>query len=94
MGNRSKFVVVSAAAATAAALAARRRARLRRAAENIQDAIMPTRGDWPFLDEKPIADEAHARGHRHLTLEARPHGVLEHPAFEHRRAGHGHPFSS
>lgn len=65
MGNRSKYVVVTAAAATAAA-AATRRARLREALAGIRDAILPSRVDDFPSTRKSDGDEAHAPGHQHL----------------------------
>lgn len=64
MGARSRYVAAS-AATVGAVLAARRRARLRRAAEGVRDAILPTHVvDLPY--EEGRADEAHAPGHQHL----------------------------
>lgn len=66
MGNRSRYVAVTAAAATAAVISARRRARLRQAADGVREAILPTHVvDLP-TDTRPEDDEAHAPGHRHL----------------------------
>jgi hypothetical protein len=66
MGNRSKFVAVTASAVGAGALVARRRARLRHMAEGIRDTVLPTHVmDLP-TDRPPGADEAHAPGHQHL----------------------------
>jgi len=66
MGNRSRYLAVTTAAATAAAVTARRRARLRRAAEGMRDAILPTHvADLP-TETKSAGDEAHAPGHQHL----------------------------
>jgi len=68
MGNRSKFVAVTAAAGALGlnALRARRRARLEHAAEGIVDAIMPSVADDAPSKPAPTADEAHAPGHQHL----------------------------
>lgn len=67
MGNRSKFVAVTAAAIGLAGLRARRRARLEPAAEGIVDAIMPSVLDDLPPKAAPIADDAHAPGHQHLA---------------------------
>ena len=84
MGNRSRYVATTAAAATAALVTARRRARLRRAAEGMREAILPTHA--VDLPGEPVAtvDEAHAPGHQHL-----PRGEDRDPAVERlrRRAG-------
>ena len=81
MGNRSRYVAVSAAVGAVgvrALLRARRRARLRRAAEGMVDAIMPSVADEaPSTTPVPVADEAHAPGHHHMRMTA---GVLEEPA--------------
>ena len=67
MGNRSRFIAVSAAAASAALIAARRRARRHAAADGIREAIMPTRAvDAPAEWVMP-PDPGHAPGHRHLS---------------------------
>lgn len=101
MGNRSRYVVVGSAAAGVAGVRAlvraRRRARLRRAAEGIVDAIMPSVHDSP-PPTTPIAigDDAHAPGHQHIQItaevrdEAPPPLVLERPFAKHRR-GLRHP---
>jgi hypothetical protein len=65
MGNRSRYVAVTAAAASAA-LVARRRARLRRGAEDLRDAILPTHVTDLHTAPPPGMDEAHAPGHQHL----------------------------
>jgi hypothetical protein len=66
VGNRSRFVAMSATAAAAVALAARRRRR-RAAAFGIRDAILPTHGlDAPSEWDAP-PDAGHAPGHRHLS---------------------------
>lgn len=66
MGNRSRYVAVTAAAASAALASARRRARLRRAADGVREAILPSHVvDLP-TESRPGADEAHAPGHQHL----------------------------
>ena len=63
MGSRSRYVAGS--VALGALVAARRRARLRRAAEGVREAILPSHViDLPY--EERIADEAHAPGHQHL----------------------------
>ena len=75
MGNRSKFVAVTATAGAVglAALRAQRHARLEHAAEGIADAIMPSVADNIPPEPEPIADEAHAPGHQHMTpVEADP----------------------
>jgi hypothetical protein len=82
MGNRSRYVAVSSAAVgvvgVRALLRARRRARLRRAAEGIADAIMPSLADEaPSMTPVAAPDEAHAPGHQHMRMTA---GVLEEPA--------------
>lgn len=85
MGNRSRYAAVSAAAAAAALASARRRARLRRAAEGVRDAIMPTHvADAPVASDPP-EDDAHAPGHRHLGRADRARG-----AEGRRRAWKGH----
>lgn len=68
MGNRSKFVAVTAAAGALGlnALRARRRARLGHAAAGIVDAIMPSVAAEAPSIPAPTADEAHAPGHQHL----------------------------
>jgi hypothetical protein len=66
MGNRSKYVAVTAAAAGAALIAGRRRARWRRAFEGIRDATLPTHVTDLPTDRQSGIDEAHAPGHRHL----------------------------
>lgn len=64
MGNRSKYVAVGTAAA-AGALAARRRARLRRAADAVQDTILPTRVMDLRTEPAPSPGEGGAPGHQH-----------------------------
>jgi hypothetical protein len=59
-------VVVGAAAAGAAIVASRRRNRIRRAADGIREAILPTHVTELPTDPQPSEDEAHAPGHRHL----------------------------
>ena len=67
MGNRSKFVAVTAAGALGLnALRTRRRTRLEHAAEGIADAIMPSVADDAPSKPAPTVDEAHAPGHQHL----------------------------
>ena len=75
MGNRSKFVAVTAAAGAVGLTAsrARRRARLEHAAEGIVDAIMPSVAENAPPKPAPVADEAHAPGHQHLH----PTAVIE-----------------
>lgn len=96
MGNRSKYLAVSAAAG-AAVVAARRRARLHHAVEGIQDAILPTHvvADLPS-DRDPGADEAHAPGHQHLparaTDEPAPVRLRGRPWTKHAH-GMTHPFA-
>jgi len=66
MGNRSKYVALT-AAATAVALSARRRSRLRRVLEGAAfDLDAPVTGRPS--DRETGIDEAHAPGHRHLRL--------------------------
>ena len=69
MGNRSKFVAVTATAGAVglAALRAKRHARLEHAAEGIADAITPSVADNIPSEPEPIADEAHAPGHQHMA---------------------------
>ena len=69
MGNRSKYVAVTAAAAAAAA-AARRRARLRQAMDGIRDTILPAQITEFRTTPEPEGDEAHAPGHQHLGTAA------------------------
>lgn len=96
MGNRSKYLAVTAAAGAAVA-AARRRSRLRRAAEGIQDTILPTHvvEDLPS-DRMVDLDEAHAPGHRHVEAadrdEAGPEPLRSRPWTKHAH-GMTHPFS-
>lgn len=66
MGNRSRYVAVTAAAAAAAVVSARRRAKLRRSMEGVREAIMPTHVTDLPTEARPEGDEAHAPGHRHL----------------------------
>lgn len=61
MGNRSKYMAVTAAAAGGGAILARRRARLRRLADGIRSTMLPT-----HVTE--VGDKAHAPGHRHLPV--------------------------
>lgn len=69
MGNRSRFVAMTAGGVGAGALIARRRARLRRMAEGIRDTILPTH-IMDLESERPRGgDEAHAPGHQHLPIE-------------------------
>ena len=83
MGNRSKFVAVTAAGAVGlTALRARRRARLEHAAEGIVDAIMPSVLDNVPSKPAPIADEAHAPGHQHLQ---RTPAIEDEPSVPHLR---------
>jgi hypothetical protein len=71
MGNRSKVVVAAAAGVGLQTVRrAHRRARLRAAAEGIQQAILPTH-TGSGVDEAPAAGEAHAPGHQHLGPDAR-----------------------
>jgi hypothetical protein len=101
MGNRSRYVAVTSAAVSVvgvrAVLRARRRARLRRAAEGIADAIMPSVADEaPSTTPVPVSDEAHAPGHQHLPMtgsvleEPAPPPVRERPFAKHRH-GLRHP---
>ncbi len=95
MGNRSKYLAVTAAAAAGSALVARRRARLHHMAEGIRDTILPTHVD-PSAAPEPGVDEAHAPGHQHVLLvdtEARaPRALPGRPWTKH---GHGmpHPYA-
>lgn len=71
MGNRSRFAAAAAASAAVAVdvvVRARRRARLASATRGIAEEILPS-----VLDNAPsatlpgpVADDAHAPGHRHL----------------------------
>jgi hypothetical protein len=101
MGNRSRYLVVSSAAAGVigfrAMVKARRRARLRRAAEGIVDAIMPSVADeTPSTTPVATGDTAHAPGHQHLQMtaevraESAPPQVRERPFAKHRH-GLRHP---
>ena len=96
MGNRSKYLAVTALAGTAVA-PARRRARLRRAAEGIRDTILPTHviEDLPS-DRVTDLDDAHAPGHRHLGPadrdESEPEPLRGRPWTKHAH-GMTHPFS-
>ena len=101
MGNRSRYVAVSAAAVgvvgVRALQRARRRARLGRAAEGIVDAIMPSvEAEAPSTTPVPVADEAHAPGHQHVWMtagileESAPPPVRERPFAKHRH-GLRHP---
>lgn len=66
MGNRSKYVAVTAAAAAAGVVSARRRSQLRQAAEAVRETIAPTHVvDLP-TEFRLEDDESHAPGHRHL----------------------------
>lgn len=94
MGNRSKYLAVTAAAA-GGALVARRRARLRRAAEGIRDSILPTHVG-PTAEQDLGIDEAHAPGHQHLVAsEADERGPRPLPGRPWRKHGHGmsHPYA-
>jgi hypothetical protein len=67
VGNRSKFIAMTAAAG-AAVVAVRRRARLRLAAEGIGETILPSvRTEGVAAGE--AAGEGHAPGHRHLPAD-------------------------
>ena len=94
MGNRSKFLAVGAAAA-GGALVARRRARMRRVAEGIRDAILPTHVDDLSTDARPTADDAHAPGHQHMPMpdadERGPEPLPDRPWTKHAH-GMRHPF--
>lgn len=82
MGNRSRFVALGSAAAAAAMAARRRRLRLRRAAEGIQEAILPSHV-LDLRDEPSPSVEGHAAGHQHLgplPEAARPAGASKEPA--------------
>lgn len=103
MGNRSKLAVAAAGSAFALGMARRkrRRARAMAAGRGFVEDVMPS-----VLDTGPAAgpaaagevapDEAHAPGHRHLTLggriahEAPPPRVRERPFAKHRH-GLRHP---
>jgi len=101
MGNRSRFIALTSAAAGVAGVRAlartRRRARLRRAAEGIGETVMPSvAAELPSVS-LPLAagDEAHAPGHRHLSMEAiddepAPPPVRSRP-FAKQRHGLRHP---
>jgi len=65
MGNRSKFIAVT-AAVSAGVLARRRRNRLRAVAEAIGDTILPSQARPVSAEEPPLSGPGHARGHRHL----------------------------
>ena len=67
MGNRSKFVALTAGAVGIAALRKRRHARLEPAAEGIAEAIMPSVADDIPREPEQVADVAHAPGHQHLA---------------------------
>ncbi len=101
MGNRSRYVAVSAAAVGVVGIRAlrraRRRARLGVAAEGIVDAVMPSVEDEaPSTTPVPVADEAHAPGHQHMRMtadvveETAPPPVRERPFAKHRH-GLRHP---
>lgn len=64
MGNRSRFVAMTAATG-AALLAARRRARLRRAAVDAGEAVFPSAAVSGIGEPAPPST-GHAPGHRHL----------------------------
>lgn len=94
MGNRSKYLTVTAAAA-GGALIARRRARLRRAAEGIRDSILPTHLG-PTTDQEVGIDDAHAPGHQHLTAsDVEERGPRSLPGRPWTKHGHGmtHPYA-
>ncbi len=67
MGNRSKFIALTAAAAAAVA-AARRRGHLRLAAEGIGETILPTVKTVGVPESEPAVEEGQAPGHRHLPV--------------------------
>lgn len=67
MGNRSRYVAVTAAAAAAAVVSARRTARLRQAVEGVRDTILPSHVVELPTDAAPAGDESHAPGHQHLA---------------------------
>ena len=66
MGNRSKFLAVT-AAVSAGVMARRRRNRLRVAAESIGDTILPSQARPVGAEEAPLSGLGHAPGHRHLA---------------------------
>lgn len=65
MGNRSRFIAVTAAAA-AALVATRQRTRLRLAATGIGETILPSARVEGVPEGEQAVDEGHAPGHRHL----------------------------
>lgn len=65
MGNRSKFIAVT-AAVSAGVVARRRRRRLRVATETIGDTILPSQARPAGAEELPLSGPGHAPGHRHL----------------------------
>jgi hypothetical protein len=65
MGNRSKYLAVTAAATSAVLVAGRRRARLRRAAAHRGDTIRPTQLADMHTDLASGIDKIHAPGHQH-----------------------------
>lgn len=68
MGNRGRFVAVTAAASGVALAAMRRRARARRLIANAVDTILPTHVAASSTDDGPEASKGHAPGHRHLPI--------------------------
>lgn len=90
MGNRSRYAAAGTAVALGTALLAGRRARVRRAAEGIEATIMPSRVTPPEDDERRM-DEAHAPGHRHLTVDRGVHRVGWTRPVRKQRHDRGHP---
>jgi hypothetical protein len=101
MGNRSRFIALTSAAAGVAGMRSlarkRRRARLRRAAEGIAETVMPSvAAEMPSVAmPRPVGDDAHAPGHRHLSTDAfddepAPPPVRSRP-FAKQRHGLRHP---
>lgn len=95
MGNRSKYLAVTAAAAAGGALVARRRARLHHLVEGIRETILPTHEDPTAVPELGV-DEAHAPGHQHQLVPDRDErGPRPLPSRPWTKHGHGmpHPYA-
>jgi hypothetical protein len=76
VGNRSKYLAITAAVG-AGVVAARRRARIRQAFESAAATFAVTES-LGLSDEENALDEAHAPGHRHLpTLDSARAGRSE-----------------